>query len=384
MFFCLARFQDFRFPNHFRLGGLWLSTDQGWQVQDTDQFTVVWKGYSDSIPIPEITENNTVTGNFCSFRLCKTSRVVHVVYNLSRAFPLWYQHSEHFGNLRQGDHSVWADSDCWLDQDLVLTEHKQDIMGQVSTDGFLARQLVQRVHDMLNRKVKHFLDHNTRPIKVYLSGGLDTALVYSYIKRHTDDYELVLGEHIDYDHFWCKNQGRIRQQFWSYRQIHHWQDPCVLVSGAAGDEFMLRNPNTANLWLMYHGSSIPSIAKYFSRNEYFLLEKNLKVYQKHQEEINEVSQLSREQFFRYLINIVVNDFQHWHIGNTLTFTPLRDLEIFKMFLRLISYEAVEQIMLGSITKELITMNDPGVLDLVSKTKDSGEELENIVNLLQSQ
>jgi hypothetical protein len=49
--------------------------------------------------------------------------------------------------------------------------------------------------------------------------------------------------------FYLANSSDIKK-YWGYRQIHHWQMPCVLASGAPGDEFMLRSPTTANQYLL--------------------------------------------------------------------------------------------------------------------------------------
>jgi hypothetical protein len=64
-----------------------------------------------------------------------------------------------------------------------------------------------------------------------------------------------------------------------------------------------------------------------------------------------------------------NDFQHWHLGNTLTWTPLRDPEIFKTVLSLDQESTLQQVMDGAITKALIKRNDPQLINALGKQKN---------------
>jgi hypothetical protein len=78
---------------------------------------------------------------------------------------------------------------------------------------------------------------------------------------------------------------------------------------------------------------------------------------------------------------VLNDCQHWHLGNTLTFTPLRDLALFKLLLRLPFADAVAQIMHSEISLALIERNDPELLKYISPIKNTGETFSNLVYLM---
>ena len=82
-----------------------------------------------------------------------------------------------------------------------------------------------------------------------------------------------------------------------------------------------------------------------------------------------------------LCNNAVNDWQHWHIGNTLTWTPLRDLDIYKMFLRLEPKDAVGQVMDSFISMGLIERNCPGLSNTISDQKNTGNYLKNLADYL---
>jgi hypothetical protein len=79
--------------------------------------------------------------------------------------------------------------------------------------------------------------------------------------------------------------------------------------------------------------------------------------------------------------MVINDWQHWHLGNTLTWTPLRDLEIFKALLRLPADSAVGQIMNSNISLQLIERNRPGLSALISDQKNTGNVMNNLCRFL---
>jgi len=207
--------------------------------------------------------------------------------------------------------------------------------------------------------------------------------VFSYIKAHTDKFQMIWENHVEWDKFWCLNQAHIRNKFWAYKQIHHWKNPCVLSSGAPGDEYMLRSPTTANLWLKYQGTSI---LEELSKNhchlhrDYFNLPKHVDIFKFQDSHAPELS-LNKGDFYHFLCNTVSNDFQHWHLGNTITFTPLRDLEIFKKFLCLSAEDGLSQILDSSISKELISRNDPTLLDYLSDVKNTGESFSNLLGLM---
>jgi hypothetical protein len=78
-----------------------------------------------------------------------------------------------------------------------------------------------------------------------------------------------------------------------------------------------------------------------------------------------------------LCNIVANDWQHWHLGQTLTWTPLRDLEIFKLILQLPFDHALEQMFESKLSVDLINRNFPGASAAISDKKNSGNIRKNL-------
>jgi len=142
---------------------------------------------------------------------------------------------------------------------------------------------------------------------------------------------------------------------------------------------------------MYHGIDIYELLastqyRNCSHYDFYNSEKSRQLYhaQKHDPNVQQALGLSAKEFYRYICNIVINDCQHWHIGNTLTFTPLRDFDILKIMLRLDPKDAIPQMFNSDISKKLIARNDAALLSTLSYCKGAGEELENLSALINSQ
>lgn len=393
MFFSLEHTSNNQFSQHWQLGQLTLNTDQGWQQLIFESRVLIFKGYTDCAPLATVVLNcldHELPGNFCVFDYNTTTGNIVMRTNQWRGFLAWYNQHQRFSNLVSADKCLWNDGSVSIDQTLHIVEDTLDIIGSIPNNTIDRVTAVNSIHKILTEKTQQFVQHNNLPLRVFCSGGIDTALVYSYVKTATDNYELILGNHNEWDKFWCKNSRLLSESFWAYRNIHHWRDPCVVTSGAWGDECMLKNPNNANIWLMYHGIDIYEL---LDSNEYrdcthykfFNSDKSRQLYHAQQCDpaVIKALDLSPTDFYKYYCNIVINDCQHWHIGNTLTFTPLRDFDILKIMLRMDPKDVILQMFNGDISRQLIAFNDATILPTLSHLKDSGEELENLSSLIKS-
>jgi len=388
MFFNLAAFDDKNFPNHYRLGALVLNTDNGWILHEFEDAIFVFKGYVEALVLGKHVlqnlEDHKELGNFVCFRYNKRTHTISVMTNRWRGMLIWAKPGKFVSNLYQTNHTIWNDSTLVIDRALVPHETKLDIIGPAIVAPTSIESVVDNIHEIITDRVHGFLASNQLPLKVFCSGGIDSTLVWSYIKAVTDSYELILENRMQWDYFWCHNRQRILRQFWGYNQIHHWLEPCVLSSGTPGDEFMMRSPTTVNLWCMYHGLDIFDLIADTDllHHEYFNQHKHLRLFEQQQQDrsLDAVMQLDHASFVQYVCNINANDCQHWHLGNTLTFTPLRDMRIMKLLLSLDPRDLLPQILDSAISRELISRNDKSLLDLLSGKKNTGEYLANLAQL----
>jgi hypothetical protein len=384
MFFSIAPTPQDNFSYFYQLGPFAVSTDAGWHVLQVNQYSCVYKGYVDTDTIISAMDQiihqsePKLLGNFCVLAYNLHTGTLEIKTDRYRSFPIYFQDGHEVTNLKHLSQTAWTDSLIKIQQDFQIQESKFDLIGQFDTDPITADEIVEEIHYRLSEKTKNFIAFNSLSIRTFLSGGVDSLLVYSYLQRFTKDFELVKCNIIEYDKFWLQNSGFL-SEFWAYSQIHHWIEPCVLTSGAPGDEFMLRSPVTADLFLKYHNLQITDLLtqKNWLHNDYFNKKKHIDLFQQQ----NADKTLSQEQFYWQLCNAILNDWQHWHLGNTLTWTPLRDLEIFKLMLRLPISTAIAQIMDSELSRQLIEKNSVGLTRLISDQKNSGNIMKNLADWL---
>lgn len=384
MFFCISKSKKDNFPYNHQTSNFVISLDEGWTHYNTHGYNIWYKGYLDNAASGSILDivNGTVptlSGNFCA--IVVTEQGLSIKSDRQRSFPIWYN-TDQITNLFQLENTAWATHCISIDNNFQPKFEYFDLIGKTSSVGNSFDHVVTQIDRILSEKTKTFLSTISSPIRVFLSGGIDTALVFSYIQKYTDQFEIVSNLHCDFDYFYLKNHGTL-SKLWGYNQIHHWREPCVLASGTPGDEFMARSPTTANLLLLHYGTSIPELLAteeyknclhsiYFNNPKYFeMWAEQAKAYQPTQlaEVIDNCS------------NYNINDWQHWHFGNTLTWTPLRDIEIFKLVASLPLADLKNQIMNSTLSKELICRNNPKILDYLSEQKNATNHMENLTNIL---
>jgi hypothetical protein len=387
MFFSISNRREDNFTSNYNINNVWINTDAGWSFEDLESTVVIYKGYSDNFCLSQVLSeiHNSVepfdTGNYCVFFVNKHTGTVDVKTDKYRGFPIYVNPHHTITNLVKQEYTVWTDKLISINPDITINEKKFNAIGDIKSSVLEYDFVVHEIDKILRKKTKNFLANNTLPIKVHLSGGVDSLLVYSYLQEYTDNFELVKCAHIDYDQFWMQNQTDI-QSHWGYKQIHHWVDKCVLTSGAPGDEFMLRSPCTSDLFLKARGQSVIDLLqksdwKNCLHAYYFSQEKHQKIFR-----TQTVDQKKNPWMLDYdLCNINLNDWQHWHLGNTLTWTPLRDLEIFKLMIRLPLSDAVAQIMNSTLSRFLIKQIDPALDKLISDQKNSKNPMKNLVSFL---
>jgi len=378
MFFHIDKNFNPDFPCHWQLGDFHVSTDMGWEITHRLGVKILYKGYADSAALYTLLEDiicqrtPKLLGNFCV--IAQVDGSLQIQTDLYRSFPI-YIGDRDINNLVRTDHVAWTDSLITMDRDFDVVEDKFDVIGDIDISEVSLDQALDQVHDVLTIKTREFLSHNQLPLKVFLSGGVDTMLVYSYLVAAGAAFELLDYDHLEHDYFWRNNSHHLTES-WGYQQTHHWKTSCMLASGTPGDEFMLRNPVSADFYLRHLGTTLSQlIHPTHMQHDYVKLEKN-------QQKLNNQPPLLPTQYdlHQYLCNVMINDWQHWHLGNTLHWTPLRDLDIFKIIMRLPMKDAIEQIVDNKFSRLLIERNLPNGSRLLSGQKNTGPVLKNLNGL----
>jgi hypothetical protein len=383
MFFSICNKSLENFPYHYQHQNLIINLDNGWQsIKDQHNNCIYFKGYLDDdilkTRILEIAEQEEPLffGNFCVIKCF--DKGVTIKTDRLRSFPIWYSAEQGLTNLTPLTHTCWTDSFVMITDSMQLVESKFALLQQRELSALDKNQVIEKVNQILTTKILKFTSNNYFPIKIFLSGGIDTMLLYSYFLKLGIPHQLIDYNHIDFDYFYLKNHDTL-SKFWGYKQIHHWKTNCVLVTGAPGDEFTVRSPVTANMILQYHGLNILDLIDRYKNSLHYTHFNNPKYFTLWEKQ-RDIKYESLGQAIWNSLNLNVNDWQHWHLGNTLSYTPLRDTRLFVLIARLHKEQLVEQVMDSVIQKEIIKRNAPQLLECLSDKKNSDNSMENLTNI----
>lgn len=360
MFFNLSKKLDKNFPNHYVLpNNLVLSTDDGWNTKTIEKYTFVYKGYVNHCRLEDclgdLQEQSfpTFKGNFCAF--IADSNSVRLIHDTNRGFPLWVS-SDYLTNLHESEEQIWAD--CIVEVQSDLTVNKQWYKPFTYPNNTLTNeQVIETLHNKLCTTVEQFLTHNTLPLKVFLTGGIDTTTLWAYIDHFTKNYELLDYIYIKLTPFYKSNVMRLKQ-FWAYNQIHLWDADCVLVTGGNGDENMLRGPTALAMILKHWGLTLDDILTPDDYHYTYFKKKKI-----------DIPSSINDDVFHSVLDMNINDHQHWHLDRTLTFTPFKDITLSETILSASKDLIIKQAKSAHINKELIRKLDSKKLDKISNQKN---------------
>jgi hypothetical protein len=353
--------------------------DSGWATVKQASKWIFFKGYAEDVNLAHHIRRSNFKdklGNYCVILYDHKINKCEIKTSLYRTFPISYNEStvtnfntKNLSNSKQ----IWADNRLTIFKNFTISENIINLVGNCEISESSETEVIANVDEILNNSISNFVKTNSLPIRVFLTGGLDSTMVYSYVKKFTDDIELITYQHVEYDNFWYNNEHEVIRDDKSYKRIHHWLDKCILLTGSHGDEFMLRNPIIASMFLHgYHGVSMLDISSTSNNNYYQKLQYSKPEYL-HYLAKNKIP-LSKNNVVMEICNRLTNDYQYHHIGNTITFTPLNNLEIAKQFMKLPVSSLINQALSGSVTRKLIKKNDYTLLSLISKTKDSNDTM----------
>ena len=373
MFFSISPGPDKRFDQHDQIGEFCFSHDSGW-VQQPDQSW--FKGYN---------HGGIDHGSYT--KILGHSHGLEIHHDRLRPYPLWHDPTtQTLTNLVGTGDRIWADQQVMLSgADIKIQQ--LDINRKINTDEISLDQAVDEIATNLVTKVSCLRqDYHGTAKKLFITGGIDTALLLAML-RYTDvEFENVDYEYFQYDYFTNTNISAIKSHHWAYSQIHHWSSHCMLITGSGGDEFFFRGPYYIAKLMAWHDIDILKILA-GSPNSYhagyFFKDNNRQIFEQWYQSRHQLRQQypTKRDLTAHLLDALSNDHQHWHLGNTLTWTPFKDLEIIKLILRLPVDVLIDQVINTTINRRLIKQLYPRALELISGTKNinNREYLHNILD-----
>lgn len=388
MFFNLGHKKDAhqRWPHTVRLTSTFiLEMDEGWTELETKEFKIMYKGYLDFKDLGQELEKLSSTspiketGNFLAF-IVHHNEKVSVLQPEERTTPLFYQDEPdffHMTNLSKKPEHFTLMRNEWLE---ITPEGRASIQSfhpcespplyEKSED-----EVLQELNNYLNKKIRHFFKLQAGAnFKLFHSRGADTSTLYAYILKNNFDVEIIQGEHkgpgVFYDNF-----KKYLNSTWNYQQIHHWSRPCILISGAHGDEMLLRTPLSATLLLSLVGARPLSLIKKRPKgyNSQYLMRKNNRPELKRAQRRGLVKRIfksfDRNELYDELKFYMLDDYQHWHLGHTLTYTPFKDIHLLRILLQGPVHLWQKQFTDAYVNKKLIEMNSSELLNQMSSSKN---------------
>jgi len=373
MFFNLTTNKTKNFTLHFDLpNGLILNTDEGWESFDIDDCTIILKGYSNLYDLRTLAtyltdcKRTSIKGNFCAF-VCKDDKVT-ILHDKDRGFPIWVGDKTVTNLFARNEEPVWEDCSITIDKEMHVTRQWEAPYVYKKKESLTDTQVIDKIDSVLSETFENFLAQNKTPLKIFLTGGIDTLLAWTYLDSFTKNYEIVDYEYMKYTYFYSMNQ-KLLETHQPYKQVHLWNDPTVLITGMCGDEYFMRGPHTSAQCLKYHGYNLLESLKESDYMYYFFNRKNCTAGILNGIDAVKPDQ-SIEDVYTDIFNRNKNDHQHWHIDNTITFTPFKDTSIMEIILRGRAELLLDNARDAAIEKMLIEKRDPKKLKFLEKRKNT--------------
>lgn len=362
MFFSISKSIDTTFPNQTRLGDLLVNHDNGWTVKED----FLYKGFAENGMLSlenssQIKNFQNQKGTFCILYL--DANKIKIITGNKQKFPIFVDYENHtLSNLYESE--TVAHNGFTIDNQVITVLSGGTL--SFCDKNLCDEEILTKINQILETKICSMI--SDRPFKLFLTGGFDTLIIASYILKNKIPYELVNGEHAEMDHFTCYHRNRILKSFWAYRTIQHWKTPEILLTGAHGDEMLLRDATQAFLFLKYHGEDLLSVInnnQHLYQSIHYSKKECIETY----DALENITFDSEQDLKSWMLNTFARDYQHWHLGNTTFFTIFDDLDLLDLSLNF-SYEKIRaQLLDGEVCRTLIEMNRPGLLKLLSNNKN---------------
>ena len=190
MFFEISKKEQKNFTkNYYLKNGIFLNLDSGWQNYIIGNKKLYFKGYiSEKKSIKTIIEESIkdptprFKGNFFLI-ICDTEKII-LTHDKNRGTPLYYfKNDQVITNLRVGI-AIGANILCELNYnfDITLKKFRPYV---VNDEKISYENGLNKIYNIIAEEFEIFLSKNIYPIKVFLSGGIDTLTLYSFLKKFT-------------------------------------------------------------------------------------------------------------------------------------------------------------------------------------------------------
>lgn len=339
--------------NTVNINGYVLQSDLGWHFLDN----TIYKGYCLNEDIHTKVANkdySETTGNYTIITFEKDSCKIY--YDDSRSYCIYYDENQ-VTNLPSSDlHAVWFDNEIVCEN--KKWKHVYDSKKTIQFDAQRPRLTQSQIVDFVCEYLVNTAKNLTTDLPIYLaySQGVDTTTIKSAFDYVGIPYKKVVAN----------TKQNINELGWGYNVLYITDESHMQLSGYCGDEVFLRNPLYCQ-WLLdpFDVNLDEEYKKYdYSYMKGFYLHR----YQNKIKNRN-VHFRTTEQAYNHTANVLVNDYQMWHLNNTLTFTPYRNKELIETLLYADPDAILKQVIHGDLSKEVIRRLCPANLENILEHKN---------------
>ena len=342
-----------RLLNEMHCVGRWkVFLDAGWTSNSVGSTTTFKKGYSTESEIAEARANQT--GNFCIIT-CKDNSIT-IEHDNCRGFPI-YWNKNMISNLYATDNQLWTGQTGSIENDKVKCSLGELILDPINPEK-------QDVAVLLDLADKYFKDYISQYLKynsdfhIAHTPGIDSITLSALANKELPAVEQritcdsPLSEHIKSSH-------------WGYTQLPNKYK--FIGTGFCGDEFMMRNPTYVNWYLKFYGIDL---CHSYDKNPNTYMEGFIK--HRYLDKIsNDTISFDSEKKMQYqYLNTMLNDFQMWHLNETITFTPFKNRYIPHLLMSMKPEDALGQVTDALFSKNLIRRNNSKLLLKLSAHKNN--------------
>jgi hypothetical protein len=177
MFFSISKHVNNDFPNHIKWGEFCVDFDNGWTVSDN----LISKGYP---------------GKSCKIQYSDIG--IELTSGERQTFPIYIDDTNFVvSNLLHMPNSFLGDVIISSDVITKITSPSHTFIKLNLADDVI----IDQINTTIEQSILNF--KFDKPVKLFLTGGVDTLLLAAYVVKHNIPYELVNYEHFDLDYFMC-------------------------------------------------------------------------------------------------------------------------------------------------------------------------------------
>ena len=400
MFFSIKKDTvDSRFYNNYQFGELSLNLDNGWNRTQINNANVFFKGYCDHCNIADVLVEfvNDPTpkhyGNFCII-IC-IENAFTITHDLHRKFPIWNYQNVLITNLSKKNENKYGFTGSKIvngfyefghDHEFVehgkyiktfkklSIEYKNYHQKFNNSNNLSFDDICAQYNNILASKSNSFVNCNYQK-KIFISGGYDSMISYSLVEKNCNEDSVFFDSYIiENDIFLEKNYHNLVDCGYEIENsMHHWQKKTILTSGFHAEFYLFKHYTMVAAWCAYKNINfLKEFKNYksygitsFNRDNRKPVFENMWSNRSYiQEKYSNIND-----FHNYLINFALHNHQHFHLGNTLTWTPLKDIRLLNLFFSVTDDDIIDQILNNRVEKYIIEKQNKKLLKYISKNKN---------------